>query len=889
MNNCCYWKYWGKARGTEAELVSASPIWHPFAYHSLDVAAVATEFLRLSPGTLAKISQAVGVVGEERMAELVAWLRFFVALHDIGKLHAVFQSQSFAALACCWPELGATSIIRPVSRYHHGLNGFAVCELEIADWLGQKSRRWRRQFKLWLAAVMGHHGDLPQEGGFEASRSYAGCLPEIIEHDRNARRQWVKTAADIFLRPEGLSLAVNQPPVCSPVAQRLIAGFCSLCDWIGSDARDFRYAPLNETAEDYFDARCGWIRQVDLLTRKGLCASARPYAGVEALLPEGRFARGVQRLLDRCSIEPALTIVEAPTGTGKTEAALALAWRLLAAKRADSVILALPTQATANAMLARAQGFGQRVFGAASLVLAHGKSGFYPGFRDLVAAGRTTTAQGGLDAGVQCAEWLASSRKRVFLGQIGICTVDQVLLSALPVKHSFVRALGVARSVLIVDEVHAYDAYMNGILEEILHRQRAAGGSAILLSATLPSGVRNRLLSAWTDETGVATDPGAPYPVVWQATTSIQSLELTDGETQPNGDVDATARREVAVELTRTPDACPDQALLDQVVAAAGKGALVGMVMNTVAVAQELGRRLRSQTDLPVDLFHSRYRLRDRQRIEADVIARYGRDGERDQGRILVATQVIEQSLDLDFDWLVTQICPVDLLFQRIGRLHRHQRSRPGGFDWPVATVLSTPQDEFGLFEFIYGDSRVLWRTVQLLKDHQQVRFPRVYREWIERVYGSDWETEEPEQVTGQHYAWLQDQQMARDEAIRLTRQSVAEFQDDQDSVTSLTRDGEMGLTVLPVLEDERLLNILPIEELDDFDRAEQLMLDSVPVPGTRAWKNLFHDMKRDREGRIRMPMIPEGIPAKGESWRSVDGRFSYSVNTGLEKAGREG
>ncbi len=148
-------------------------------------------------------------------------------------------------------------------------------------------------------------------------------------------------------------------------------------------------------------------------------------------------------------------------------------------------------------------------------LLAHGKSQFHSGFQQLRAAGQRPTAQGKVEATVQCAAWLAQSRKRVFLGQVGICTVDQVLLSVLPVRHQFVRGFGIHKSILIVDEVQPTTVTCTRrLLAQVLRRQKATGGNAILLSATLPSGVRNRLLQAW-NAVGVAD---APYPSVWCAT-----------------------------------------------------------------------------------------------------------------------------------------------------------------------------------------------------------------------------------------------------------------------------------------------------------------------------------------------------------------------------------
>lgn len=192
---------------------------------------------------------------------------------------------------------------------------------------------------------------------------------------------------------------------------------------------------------------------------------------------------------------------------------MAYAWCLLDKGLADSIIFALPTQATANAMLKRLETCAPLIFNdQTNLVLAHGKAAFNEDFWHLKSSYRQRTEQGKEEARVQCAECLSSSRKRVFLGQIGVCTVDQVLISVLPVRHKFVRGFGLGKSILIVDEVHAYDSYMYGLLEEVLKQQHVAGGSALLFSATLPHHQREALSKTWGGS--LSCQEKSPYPLV---------------------------------------------------------------------------------------------------------------------------------------------------------------------------------------------------------------------------------------------------------------------------------------------------------------------------------------------------------------------------------------
>ncbi len=867
ISSVCF-RYWGKAdRNYPGE-----PKWHPLVYHSLDVAAVAAALWACSQAIRHRFKTAFAADSEETLR---TWVLFFVALHDLGKLHIPFQIKAPDVLQAAWPDINLADV-QTNRPYDHGCNGFAQADEggEIAAWIGTDRRRQTRAFADWLAVVAGHHGSICQPDPDKLVRGYA--TPDIKHRDATARRLWVEQAARLFLAPVGLSLG-DVPKMPDTAAKNLLAGFCSLCDWIGSNTDLFGYQAPSKTPAEYFAWAQDHVIHEDALARFGLTAPVSPYGGLAVLLKGDEQPRGVQTMVDELPVSDGLTIVEAPTGSGKTEAALAHAWRLLVAGVADSVVFALPTQATANAMLARAAAFAQHAFGPANVVLAHGHRDLNDQFRRLVEAARPHTAQGHEEAGVQCSDWLASSRKRVFLGQIGVCTIDQVLLSVLPIRHSFVRGFGLNRSVLIVDEVHAYDAYMNGLLEEVLRRQKATGGSAILLSATLPAAVRRDLLGAWECE----IPKTAPYPALWTA---------DQGEARPLR-LPATQlpeQREVAVELCRLADALPDEALLDRIIAAARAGALVGIVMNLVDDAQRLARLLRYKAgQIPVDLFHARYRLRDRQGIEHEILTRYGRDADRSTGRILVATQVIEQSLDLDFDWLLTQLCPVDLLFQRLGRLHRHARPhRPPGYEQPACTILTVAEPDYGLHEKIYGDPRLLWRTEQLLSSHPSIPFPVAYRDWIEAVYASesaeevDW-PDEPSEVLEDHLAWLQTQKTARADAKRLITMTVSQFRDEDSRATSLTRDGEMSLSLLPMLPDGRLLDGTRIADLDERDRPETLLLDTVPVPAS--WKDRLHGCCVDNDlydGRYLIAMTEEGEAA----WTNDRHRLRYSTDYGMEK-----
>lgn len=866
MKTPLYYRYWGKARPSGAGAAAH----HLLPYHCLDIAAVAAAWWSSNPNLRRQFKALVDCeIGE---AQLRAWVLFFVALHDLGKFDVRFQMKSAQALAALQPAWQTTDLPdrSDAERYGHGEYGLRWFIRDYPDLLGmdKENEEVVDAWMPWLAAVAGHHGKVPRH---RESARRPDAEEWVVTHDHDARRAWFGALEELFLKPCGLSLAHVPPPLHRDNASYL-AGLCAVCDWLGSNESWFEYRTGIDDLAGYFGDQAARIERERLIDRCGLTAHAAPYAGLEALLEVGEAPRQLQTLVNKLAVGAALTLVEAPTGSGKTETALAYAWRLLDAGIADGIVFALPTQATANAMWERLNRFAETLFGKGSnLVLAHGKARWHKGHGQLKDAARQCSAQGDEDIRVQCVEWLAESRKRVFLGQIGVCTIDQVLLSVLPLRHKFVRGFGVMKSVLIVDEVHAYDHYMYGLLDGVLRQQRRAGGSAILLSATLPHGQRRRLCEAWgANQSPIAE---APYPLLTRVDEAgrVWFTELADPAQRPPS-------RSVAIEALPAEGLLPDDALVSQIIAAARAGARVAIVCNLVNDAQRLARLLRAATDLPVDLFHARFRFTDRQAREQEVLAQYGRAAERKCGRILVATQVVEQSLDLDFDWLITQICPVDLLFQRMGRLHRHARARPAGLESPRCTILVPPDADYGLHKVVYGNTRVLWRTQQLL-GADEVTFPAAYREWIERVYERDDWDEEPESVAFEYDKFHAEQKAKFDHAQIIANDDMNPLADSDENVRALTRDGEMSLSLVLVDAEGRLLEEEePIDEVQEWERRERIALNAVSIPAS--WKSALPE--QDEDGLI---WLKVGRISAGEWFGAgASAGFRYSSEFGLEK-----
>lgn len=848
------WKYWGKAL-PRTDGVPA----HAFVYHCLDVVVVADAWIAASTHL------------RRRFALFLPWVRFFIALHDFGKVFIRFQAKSRAAIDLLrnYEDVSAQTLNREATqKYRHGPAGFAWLGRELGavsgtEEDGDSDAQWDR-WSSWMGAVAGHHGAI----------CVAQDLP-LFRHthpDRAARAEWLQLAAQTFLAPAGLSLRDDPPPL-SDELRAFIAGFCAICDWLGSNEAFPYCIEPTEDLHAYLASRREIAEAV--LRNSGVIRPSLREGGILTALAAGQVPHQIQRYIDSLSIAPGLTLIEAPTGSGKTEAAIGLAARLLAADLADSVIFALPTQATSNAMLPRLKEIAPRLFPGSdvNLILAHGRAAF-----NADAIHLRKTVQLAEEATVHQAEWLSQSRKRVFLGQIGVCTIDQVLLSVLPVRHHFVRSFSLGRSVLIVDEVHAYDAYMYGLLRRVLEQQREAGGSAILLSATLPWHQRQQLIRAWRPNAIISLDND--YPLLTQVADDGINVVAPAQEDRPPS-------RIVRIDTRHLPDVLPDEKLIQELLDAAARGARVAVIVNLVADAQKLARQLRAISAHPVDLFHSRFRFRDRMQRESEVLNRYGKGAPRLGGRILVATQVVEQSLDLDFDWMVTQLCPADLLFQRFGRLHRHvDDARPDGFVTPCCTVLlRVDGEDYGSHGKVYGDQRALWRTerrlLELTGAAGSIEFPAAYRDWVESVY-RDEDGDEPGWVrTARDHFWIS-QDAALKQALRISGDRVELLNDDDAIIVALTRDGERSLSILPLLDgcaSETLLDGRPLSSFDQFELRENVMLNTVNAPAS--WQSALPQAQED--GTVRLPMHTAG--AHEWEWQQERGTVRYSVDYGMERS----
>ena len=657
---------------------------HPAAYHMLDVAAVAEVLLAGHP-----------------RRDLFCLL---IALHDLGKIGDLFRDMLVTGSTQAWRHWEVTEAW--------------LIETDMEPALMRHLSGTFQALRPLVAAIAGHHGKPPMTSA-QDRRTMRRLSGTQAQEDAAA---FVRACLELW--PGATIQGMRQRE-----AHHLtwfLAGVTTVADWVGSNATWFAPTPAAHSLPDYLaTAR---LKAPDALRAAGLVPPA-PRADPLfdfALRPMQKAARELA-----LSPGPMLAIVEDETGAGKTEAAFILLQRMLCAGKGQGAYLALPTMATADAMFRRAKDVVSRLFWVEpSLTLAHGRAGLSVDFRDVC-----NTAPGS-DAPV-CGDWLAESRRRALLADIGVGTIDQALLAVLPTRFATLRNWGLSRKVLIVDEAHELgEPYMAHELATLLRLHAMQGGSAILLTATLPLDLRARLSRAFVE--------GAGQTFVEDDDPSYPSLSIPGGAAARAFPPPTLTKGDVA--FNRLPDV---KAALDLLADAAASGAACVWVRNAVddAIAAVAALRARG---IEADLLHARFALTDRKRIEARVMKRFGREGTDRAGRVLVGTQVLEASLDLDFDVMVSDLAPIASLIQRAGRLWRHMDRRPAPVrpvSAPVLYVVAPDpdlvEDDRWLHAVLKGGAWVYpqadqWRTARALTEAGAIRAPDNLRALIEAVHGPD-------------------------------------------------------------------------------------------------------------------------------------------------------
>ncbi len=718
---------WAKTDLEDPEHGLVRPLWA----HLLDVGGAALILWQrsLSPRLRRTIARDLGL--EEEIAG--KWLALFIALHDIGKAIPFFQGLHAPSRARLEAEGFAFERFEQ-TPLHHGHASIAIL--------------YRYFKKMWpddpapemLYALTGyHHGRLaPRRQWRDAARMRRGPLgDERWQQAQEALLEAVKQAwvgGDPW--PEGL-LKTEWKAWGLP-----FAGWVTLADWIGSMAECFnrRCPKADDDLQTYAQAIEPEIACA--LEASGLLYGAclQPFTSFKEAF--GFAPRPLQAIMERdvpIADEPMLVLVEAPTGEGKTEAAFYLTTRLFGAtSMRNGLYVAMPSQATSNQLFMRLQDFLRRAHdpasGPANLRLVHGQALLVEAQEKLITHPHVWLSTYDhevpsltLSVPVTTLGWFLP-KKRGLLAPYGVGTVDQTFLGVLFARHFFLRMYGLAGKVVIFDEVHAYDTYMSELFLLLLRWLRSVGAHVIVLSATLPEQTRKAIFEAWTSQTE-GGDGGAPYPVCWVVTSSQTQLLPFK----------ATFEQKVTLEWG---DPQPE-AVVQRALSAYREGACVGIIVNTVRRAQAVYRLLRdTEAARNCHLLHARFPFEEREQREKEILTCFGKNRPEKTGAILVATQVAEQSLDLDFDYLITDLVPIDLLLQRRGRLHRHPgKQRPDAYSRARLCILTAEAGENPFPPVAEQGGGTVYSTALLyltwltLTIRKSLHLPDDYRTLIEAVY----------------------------------------------------------------------------------------------------------------------------------------------------------
>lgn len=784
-----YYHYWGKAQ-PNAHL-SDSP-YHLLVYHSLDVAAVAHYLLHDNAPIMNDLSGYL----EIPKYGLRQLLCFLIGLHDLGKF-----ASSFQGLYQPDDDTFLTKVDRSIYAYDKRHDALGWCFYQNAFLNGclcdiDMDTRTKRQVKTGLSilfnCVLGHHGKPIQleDKPVDAKDPLAVGVKyqhEIDPKDLQVANQWIDDLKSLFAIELPVELLADKDwhTRVKHISWQL-SGVTMLADWLGSDTTYFSYQHQVMPLADY------WQMTLNIAKRcvddKGLATTLSPIPFSSVQNSFGFSPSPLQAWAESVTIHnyPQLFVLEDVTGSGKTEAALTLAHRLMGMGEVDGFYFGLPTTATSNAMFERIEKFMPTLYGKSdkqpSLVLAHGSKNMNATFRELINNANsnyssighskdTSREAAGDEISSQCHAWFASSNKRALLANIGVGTIDQALLAALPKKHQPLRLLGLHHKVLIFDEVHSADSYMFELLKSLLQVHLHQGGHAILLTATLSLDKREALAKLWLGQEA----PSYVKTVAANVTQSTHFPLATHVTMTPDTDIDTlvetsiTSPERVSRKL-KVDFLHQSSDVIDYLVKASQNHQCAVWVRNTVTDAIDAYDELLNAGVAAENLllFHSRFALADRSRIESTVLDWFGKDSTpaKRAGKILIATQVFQESLDADTDIMVSDLCPIDYLIQRAGRLHRHKRdisgqritdshtrveSRPP----PVLTVLAPKFSEepsenwyselFPKSQYVYRHLGQLWLTMRILQQQGYLDLPKDARLLIESVYAAEAQLQIPE------------------------------------------------------------------------------------------------------------------------------------------------
>lgn len=633
--------------------------------------------------------QIVGHIARELICRQPKWLRdslfptgseLVAAAHDLGKVSPHFQEKIYSAAG---ELLGIGN-----TELDNTLGGHAA--VSQACLLGSAIK--------FIPQILGrHHGASPNSVGCPDDNIYGG--PEWQQN----RMSLLANLKNVF--------GCSWPIVKDENHANALSGLTCVADWIGSGSIFDGILP------DGQPNNTPWKNLIsEAVDRAGFVGfKLRPNLSFEDIFsfqPHEAQTKLIQAV-DRRGVY----ILEAPMGMGKTEAALYAAYKALSQGTATGIYFALPTQLTSDKIYDRMNSF------LAEVLVDDCK------FRSLLlhsSAWLRDTELG--EEGMPGRGWFNSS-KRGLLAPFAVGTIDQALMGVMNIKHGFVRTFGLAGKVVILDEVHSYDSYTGTIMDKLVQTLQELQCTVIILSATLTAERRADLLGQKSRETS--------YPLVSALPTGSTAFYLP---------VNQTEFTTVSIAIKND-----DKEALEEAIIRAERGEQVLWIENMVTASQDRFKIIAARVQacsakIECGLLHSRFLRTDRKCNEDKWVNAFGKGGHTERkkcGRILVGTQVLEQSLDIDADFLITRICPTDMLFQRIGRLWRHREAdilRPEKAKREV-WILAPPLEDSRKTSNVWGKigkvylPYVLYRSLAIWQQRQKIALPNDIRPMLEATY----------------------------------------------------------------------------------------------------------------------------------------------------------
>lgn len=719
------------------------PVWLPLKTHLNDTKE-AMAFLWehwLSDGVKNFIINSIEaeVDDKEDLAKHTAM--FLGAVHDIGKASPYFQlKKSFKGDN----ELDGLILEKLKSAGFNDLNKFftadnsGISHQSIGQFILLK-----RGVNITLADIVGAHHGRPVTTSEIYDVTYENHFYQNSDCLSNMHKTWLSIHDEIFtwaLKACNFSSA-NELPLISQAGQVILSALLIMADWITSNEFYFPLISLseNELSKNriqegllkWKNDRTNMWNPIDIDTNT-IYESRFKLNNGERFIPRDAQRR-ITEAIDKAE-DSGIIIFEAPMGMGKTEAALVAVEQLARKTGRTGMFFGLPTQATSNGIFSRVNSWLENLRDDMSykraLRLLHGKAALNEEFANLPKSRNIHEDEEKEKNAVTVNDWF-SGRKLSILDDFTVGTIDQFLLVALKQKHLMLRHLGFANKVVVIDEVHAYDAYMSVYLYQAIKWMGAYGVPVVILSATLPIERRNKLIESYMVGAGYKFRR-LPKPKNFDNNEAYPLLTLNDSDKIFQYDnFEKTAGINYEVKRLSKGDSVD----ISSIIAGITSQGVVGIIVNTVKKAQDLAKFcIDAYGEENVLLLHSLFIATDRYKREKELLDLIGKDAKRPKFKIVIGTQVIEQSLDIDFDVLITDLAPMDLLLQRMGREHRHKiDDRPEKLKNPKVYILNSTDYDFDKSSTYVYDPYLLFRTEYYLPD--KINIPNDISHLVQLVY----------------------------------------------------------------------------------------------------------------------------------------------------------